>query len=83
MDASVARKVQWTMRLGPTCLMHSMFLTGAYPQFHTMREKHPERFSSRARNKMWYAELGASELWQRSCENLHKKIQIEVCSAPC
>lgn len=26
-----------------------------------------------------YAELGASELWKRSCENLHKEVTIEVC----
>ena len=30
-----------------------------------------------------YAELGASELWKRSCENLHKKITVEVFVCVC
>jgi diacylglycerol kinase (ATP) len=47
-------------------------------QFHVMRERYPEKFKSRARNKVWYAELGAGELLKRSCEGLHKSATLEV-----
>lgn len=43
-----------------------------------MREKYPEKFKSRARNKIWYAELGAGELFKRSCDGLQKAITLEV-----
>ncbi|KJE89612.1 diacylglycerol kinase 1 [Capsaspora owczarzaki ATCC 30864] len=47
-------------------------------RFHTMREKFPEKFNSRARNKLWYLELGTKDALQHSCKNLHKHIQLEV-----
>lgn len=47
-------------------------------RFHTEREKFPEKFSSRMKNKVMYGMYGSEEMVKHTCADLEKNLEIIV-----
>lgn len=66
----------------PLAILNNYFSIGVDAsialRFHMERTQNPEKFNSRAKNKVMYAQYGASEVFKASYANLNESLRLRV-----